>query len=301
MQHMLPAEVVRQLDFSTLTLVPGSFIDEALRARYTDLMFSVQGVGGPALVFLLFEHMSSLERWMALRLLGYMVDAWKAVVRERPESLPVIIPAVLHHGGEAWDAPTEFAGLFDPNMPASLGVFVPRFCYSLDDLTRVDDEALRGRALSAVSRLALSALKHARTAEELLPFVPAWTALVRDVLREANGVRALELVFRYLSKVRGRREIPELEAIAAPAVQEANMQTIADFYEERGEQRGEQRGLQRGLLAGERIVLVRLLRRRFGEVPAAALARIEAAEAATLERWSEQVLDARTLEEALAD
>lgn len=32
-----------------------------------------------------------------------------------------------------------------------------------------------------------------------------------------------------------------------------------------------------------------------------ALARIEAAEAATLERWSERVLDARTLEEALAD
>lgn len=107
-------------------------------------------------------------------------------------------------------------------------------------------------------------------------------------------------MIRYLAVVRGPREIPVLEQIAAPAIQEGKMQTIAEFYEERGEERGLQKGRQEGLLAGERAVLIRQLRRRFGEVPPAELARISAADAATLERWADRVLDARSLAEALA-
>jgi hypothetical protein len=52
---------------------------------------------------------------------------------------------------------------------------------------------------------------------------------------------------------------------------------------------------------GERRVLLRQLRARFGEVPAAIVARIEAADMADLERWSERVLTAQTLADVLGD
>ena len=52
---------------------------------------------------------------------------------------------------------------------------------------------------------------------------------------------------------------------------------------------------------GVRSVLLRQLRTRFGELPAASVARIEAADIADLERWSDRVLDARTLAEVLGD
>jgi hypothetical protein len=48
-------------------------------------------------------------------------------------------------------------------------------------------------------------------------------------------------------------------------------------------------------------LLLRLLRARFGELPAATVARIEAADLADLERWSERVLGAQTLAEVLGD
>jgi hypothetical protein len=54
-----------------------------------------------------------------------------------------------------------------------------------------------------------------------------------------------------------------------------------------------------GLKEGERNLLLRLLRVRFGELPAAAVARIDAAEVAELERWGERVLGAQTLAEVL--
>ena len=52
---------------------------------------------------------------------------------------------------------------------------------------------------------------------------------------------------------------------------------------------------------GERSLLLRQLRVRFGELPATAVARIEAADMADLERWGERVLDAQTLAEVLGD
>lgn len=55
------------------------------------------------------------------------------------------------------------------------------------------------------------------------------------------------------------------------------------------------------LAQGERTLLLRQLRARFGELPAAALRCIEAAETAVLERWAERVLTAATLAEVLDD
>jgi hypothetical protein len=62
---------------------------------------------------------------------------------------------------------------------------------------------------------------------------------------------------------------------------------------EQAEQRAEER--KEGLKTGERKILQRLLCARFGELPAAAVARIEAADVVELERWGERVLGAQTL------
>ncbi|WP_441292425.1 DUF4351 domain-containing protein [Sorangium sp. KYC3313] len=58
-------------------------------------------------------------------------------------------------------------------------------------------------------------------------------------------------------------------------------------------------GRDQGRLEGERAVLLRQLRARFGELPEAAVVRIEAAEIAALEQWAERVLSATTLADVL--
>ena len=56
-----------------------------------------------------------------------------------------------------------------------------------------------------------------------------------------------------------------------------------------------------GRQEGERNMLLRLLRARFGELPAAAVTRIEAADVAELEQWGERVFSAKALDEVLAE
>jgi len=58
-------------------------------------------------------------------------------------------------------------------------------------------------------------------------------------------------------------------------------------------------GRQEGRKEGEFNLLLRQLRARFGELPAAVVTRIEAADIDELERWGERVLSARTLAEVL--
>jgi flagellar biosynthesis/type III secretory pathway protein FliH len=64
---------------------------------------------------------------------------------------------------------------------------------------------------------------------------------------------------------------------------------------------GLSKGLSKGLKEGERTLLLRLLRARFGELPETALARIEAAGPSELEQWGERVLNAQTLDDVLGN
>ena len=54
LRTILPPELVSRLDFTTLTLCPGSFVDEAFSWRHTDLLFTAMFAGRPAMVYLLF-------------------------------------------------------------------------------------------------------------------------------------------------------------------------------------------------------------------------------------------------------
>lgn len=58
---VLPAALVARIDSSTLALRPGSFVDEALKERHSDLLYSVAISGRSALIYVLFEHKSKPE------------------------------------------------------------------------------------------------------------------------------------------------------------------------------------------------------------------------------------------------
>jgi len=64
---------------------------------------------------------------------------------------------------------------------------------------------------------------------------------------------------------------------------------------------GRQEGRQEGRKEGELNLLLRQLRARFGELPAATVARIEAADTAEIEQWGERVLSAMTLADVFDD
>jgi predicted transposase YdaD len=303
---LLPPALVARIDWSTLTLRPGSFVDEALAERFTDLLFSVMHGGRRALVYLVFEHQSSSEPLMALRMLRYEVRIWDAWLKENPHArrIPAILPVVLHHSLEGWTATVAFEALLDVDeeLLAVIAPYVPRFHFILDDISAASDEDLRGRAMTALGRLVLWCFRHARTPEEFVRRIGEWVDLVREVRRAPNGAAALKTIYRYMMVVTERYRPEELTGLLGKALGEegkAEMASVADQLREEGERKGLARGVVEGRLEGRRELVLKLLRARFGELPEVAVARVNAADVVQLDLWAERVLSASTLADVL--
>jgi predicted transposase YdaD len=299
LRMFLPPSLVARLNWNSLTLCPGSFIDEDLGERLTDLLFSILFEGRPGLLYLLFEHESSSTPLMAFRLLRYEVRIWDAWLKENPNAkqLPVIVPVVLHHSPEGWRAAVSFEELLDvdADLFETIAPYVPRFRFILDDISAAGDEELRDRVMSALGRLALWCLRHARSPEELIRGYDAWVRLVRKVLKAPNGAAAIAGVFRYILAVNAqnkRAEIIKLLGQATGRKGKRVVESVADELRAEGRQEGRQEG--------QRELLLHLLRVRFGEIPEAAVARVNAADLDQLGRWAERVLSAPTLDAVLA-
>jgi len=75
---------------------------------------------------------------------------------------------------------------------------------------------------------------------------------------------------------------------------------IAERLGKEGEARGEARGKAEGRTEHAVETVLRLLTRRFGEPAEAVVLRVRAASLVELDRWTERVLDARTLDDVFA-
>lgn len=297
LRAVLPPALASELDWATLQLEPGTQVDKELTERHTDLLFSVRTIGGAtALVYVLLEHQSSSDPLMPWRLLRYVTRIWDRWMEAHPDArkLPAIVPVVLHHGASTWSAPVELRELIAlrPALLGEVAPYLPGFRFLLDDLTAETDRRLMTRAMSAVGRLVLLALKHGRdtdVASELAKLV----ALIDEVLRAPNGAEALDTVLRYTMKV-GDVTIERLRSELVPLLGSRIEDVIMTAGEKLVEE-GRQRGLQQGLQQGECAALLQLLRAKFGVVPSDVEARVRAAGTPELERWIASVLTARDL------
>lgn len=314
LRSVLPPAVAAAVDWPTLATVPGTFVDDELRGRAADLLFTVRRRGGgDALVHLLFEHQSTFDRWLPLRLLEYQARIWERWRRDHPraEKLPRIVAVVLHQGEQPWPVAARFGALLDGEAGPALDPLAATsvdFQFIVDDLASCSDAQIRGRALDAVALLALLSLRHARSSRDLEQLIIEWAALFNTALDAPGGRAALMLVLRYLSRVKDVRE-PELftEArlpMVAPEVRAMGMTAAERWIEQglqKGRQQGRQEGRQEGQVDAQRAMLRRLLAKRFGPVAPGVEQRIAAAAPANLENWIERVLDAPSAEAVVAD
>jgi predicted transposase/invertase (TIGR01784 family) len=305
LRAIAPAVLAEALDWSTLTLQPGSFVDAVLSSQHTDLLYSTTWRdGGEALVYLLFEHQSAppTEALMAERLLRYQGRIWDhwRVDHPRVKKLPMILPIVMYHGKTPWSEPRSFDALLD--VPASLRPavepYLVRFEYVLYDLSEISEDELRGGAMrTALAKLVSMCLKYARTRADFLQILSRWMDVAREVIRAPHGLEALAQVMRYILEVNENVEPEDLRGLLERALGPEAKETIMTAGQRLIEQ-GRQQGIQQGMQG----VLLRLLRQRFGDaVDAQVEQRIATASLDQVEAWTGRVLSATTLAAVISD
>ena len=316
LQRAFPHEPWAQdLDLSTLELAPTRFESPGgLVTRMNDLIWRVRraarnGQPGDWLyLYLMIEFQSSVNRFMALRMMTYESLLYESLVRdkqlhtvERP--LPPTVPIVVYTGARPWGARRNIADLIAEGAPAHR----PWLPYSLVDLWRLDPQPGAGNLLDLQARVeqgqrpgelrrALRELQERLEAAENPTLQEAYETWVGVVLRRRAPTVAWEQYTNLEGVVQAMDRIDPV---------------WTDQWKQEGLQEGRKEGLEQGLamglqqgraegraetqreaLAQNRALLTRQAEVRFGGAAAkalrAALARIDSAEA--LERVAEWIV-----------
>ena len=83
LDNYLPPDVRELLELDSVEIRKDSFIDDELRAYYSDLLYMVRLRGEPAYIYVLFEHKSYSERLIHLQLFEYMAKIWRLHLKQR--------------------------------------------------------------------------------------------------------------------------------------------------------------------------------------------------------------------------
>ena len=259
LRHHLGGPLPALVDWDSLSLLPGSFIDSRMAGSEADLLFSAKIGGSEALLYILWEHQRREAPLMGLRLLSYMVRIWKQQAKERHPAtkLSPILPLVLAQDKDRWKTSTRFHELFTfPEGPwNAVRACTPDFAFRLLQLVEIPYEDIRGTPEGV---LTLRSLKAAPLGELLHSLV--WErAVIAGV-----SLEAVERFFRYVLNANIDRDAFQ----ARVALQQSRPLTeLAMTLADRIRQEGHQEGRQKGRIEGHHEGVLKMLEIRFGAVP----------------------------------
>jgi len=114
----LPEEWVVALELDSLEKINGSYVTDDLRGRHGDAVWRIRWGEDWLYIYLLLEFQSSVDRFMALRIMVYTALLHQDLIRRgelgTDRRLPPVLPVVLYNGERRWRAPTELRPLIQP-------------------------------------------------------------------------------------------------------------------------------------------------------------------------------------------
>jgi hypothetical protein len=292
---------IEKLDFATLERVNSSHVAENLQGRDGDVVWRLRLRGDPsALVYVLVEFQSEVERFMALRQSVYQGLFYQQLVKQgelTPDGLlPLVLSIVIYNGKGDWRAPRELAELIRV-VEGGSEIYAPRYCFRLIATQSYAPADLRGPNLVAL----LIRLERSRTRSSLRQVIRDLAAALPRP--DEGGLRRAFLVWlrRVLLPGKGKEDIPELvdledfRAMLSETVERWNQELM-----KKGERKGRKKGLAEGLEKGQRDLLLRQLTVKFGTIDDRTRARVEAAGPQRLMKMAERLLTAERLADVFA-
>ena len=312
---------VNEVDLETLERVSGSYVSDDFRERESDIVWRVRWRQSWLYVYLLVEFQSTVDPFMALRMMVYVGMLYQDLIRAKLLSsarlLPPVLPIVLYNGDRSWTSARNVSELVDV-PPSGLECYRPQMRYLLLEERQYDETDLTGMQ-NVVA--ALFRLENSRGPEDVCQVIEALGAWLQrseqsELRRAFVGWLREVLLPRRMPEAKSR--IPELEnlqevrTLLAERVQEWTKQWREEGRKEgrkEGVQEGIEKGIEQGIeqgraegiaegrKEGQARLLIRLLERKFGLLDAEVHRRISEADADRLLVWGEQLMTADHLED----
>lgn len=240
------------LDFASLERCNGSYVTDDLRERHGDMVWRARLGGEFVYLYLLLEFQSSVDPFMAVRILTYVGLLHQDLIRSQAVSgqsgLPPVFPLVLYNGDRSWSAATSVRELVQP-LPEALLAYQPQQCYWLIDEGRYEAEMLNRKPNRVAALIQIENSQQPAELERALDCLVAWLrgpeqASLRQAFTEWLTQRILPTRFPGQSFDQ-LHDLMEVQAMVHRRVPEWTRE-----WEENGRQKGLQEGIQQGMQEG---------------------------------------------------
>ncbi|CAB5522603.1 Rpn family recombination-promoting nuclease/putative transposase [Citrobacter werkmanii] len=239
----LPPALREMCDLQTLKLEPGSFIEQDLRAFYSDVLWSLKTREGQGYIYCVIEHQSTAVQHMAFRLMRYAIAAMQHHLDAGNKTLPLVVPMLFYHGQQS-PYPWSLNWLDEFDCP-QLARQLYSEAFPLVDITVIpDDEIAQHRRVALLELMQ----KHIRD-RDLMGLVDRLVSLlVTSTANDSQLQTLLNYLLRYGNVSHVSAFIHEV-AERSPHHKERLM-TIAERLRQEGHHHGLQEGIQQGLEKG---------------------------------------------------
>jgi len=316
----LPPELVAAIDWETLRVLPNQITDADLKKHFPDHVYSARLLHHDLTLVFVPEHKSGPDSGYVLQELDYVqavLEQWAEQDPAGDGGLPPVIPVLFHHGNEPWHMPTSLLHLFDRaglgavrQKDPALAAIIESVSVSLPsrvvDMAPVDEDWLRKTDLPDVVKLMMLCIRVARFQDkaEVAATLERWHDLLVAVHKAPMGSGKLGGIESYLVQI-DKLDYDQLSDIVQRTTGTGDrLMSIAERLRKEGEARGKAEGKAEGEATGRTQqaveTVLRLLTRRFGEPGESVARRVRGASLVELDRWTERVLDARTLDDVFA-
>ena len=301
----IPDDWLHSLDYSTLEKVQGSYISEDFKQREDDIVWRVKVGGDWVYLYLLLEFQSSVDKYMALRMMVYIGLLYQDLIKRKEVladgRLPPILPIVLYNGKQRWTSVTDVAELI-PVVPGLVEQFKPRLKYLLIDENAYSDVELASLTNLVAAVFRLEQADSPATMEGLINLLIDWLDDRPDLRRMFSlWIRAtLMRKPNYGILLPQVDDLQEIKVMLADRLEQWALAYIAEG-ELKGKQEGRQEGKQEGRQEGEMLALQKLLSKRFSTLPTDITRLISNAPVETIERWFDLAIDAQQLSDIFKD
>lgn len=238
LEFHLPASLRQLCDLGSLKLESGSFIEENLRAYYSDILWSLKTAEGEGFIYVVIEHQSSPDAHMAFRLMRYAMGAMQRHLDAGHKKLPLVIPMLFYHGAVT-PYPFSLCWLDEFSDPATARQLYTA-AFPLVDITVVaDDEIMQHRRIALLELMQ----KHIRK-RDLMGLMEQLVALL--VKGYANDSQ-LKTLFNYMMQTGDATHFSEFltEVAQRSPHHKERLMTIADRLRQQGIQQGKRDEAQR--------------------------------------------------------
>jgi hypothetical protein len=243
---------VRDLDFSTLERVPNTYVTRKLRSRReSDVVWRVRwGRDRWLYVYLILEFQSTVDPFMALRLMVYLGLFYQELLQRHQLTpagkLPPVLPLVLYNGHASWGAARDVGDLIE-GIPGGLEQYRPQLRYCLLDEERIADSELESLRNVAAALFRLEKSHGPQDIERVLTALLTW-------LQEPELAELKRSFAEWVVEVLLPGRVPGITIPQVADLQEVKSMLAERVIEwtEQWKQEGLEAGRREGLEAGRR-------------------------------------------------